>query len=324
MTGAFYFAQDAWRLPLFQVDKLGPDGTNIVFTDSIPAAALVLKLANQVHPVLFNYFGPWVALCFALNPAFFCWLLYELDVRDGRWLAAGAMLASCVPALLFRHGHACQCAHFLILGALALYFRARRRGFTRGLTAAWFGLALFSLLVTLYMLAMVLIIFIATVAQAVFERRLPWGRGAAYVGGVLTLCLGTMLICGHLTLAGGLPPPGSGFGACSMNLISPFWPWQSAFAPGRNIDATGSQYEGYNYLGAGVLVLLATHVIASGRPICGLLREYWALGAAFAGSPSWPCRTKFSCGTTCCSNTTLRRMTISWRISASRGVSSGR
>lgn len=37
MTGASYYAAGPWRLPLFFVPDLGiPEGTNIIFTDSIP------------------------------------------------------------------------------------------------------------------------------------------------------------------------------------------------------------------------------------------------------------------------------------------------
>ena len=49
-----------------------------------------------------------------------------------------------------------------------------------------------------------------------------------------------------------------GFGYYSMNLLSPIYPGISAIFPnfGNSPDATGGQYEGYNYLGLGVLFLL--------------------------------------------------------------------
>jgi len=342
VASAFYFAQDAWRFPLFQVDKFGPNGTDIVFTDSIPVAALLLKLANIVRPVLFNYFGLWVALCFVLNPAFFCWLLYELNIRDWRWLAAGAVLASCVPALLFRHGHASLCSHFLLLWALVLYFRSLRVGFSHALTALWFGLVLFSLLVIPYLFAMVLVIFMATIAQVIFENRLSLIHCAAVAGGMMALILVAMLACGHLTLGGGLPPSAWGFGFSSMNLLSPFSPWLSAFSPtgrlahtlwpalsdlfpdGGKVDATGFQYEGYNYLGAGVLVLLAVHIFASLGQILDVLRQYWALSAAFGILIVVSLSNRVFLGHDLLFEYHFGPMTISWRISAHRDAFSGR
>ena len=281
LVGAFYYAQDSWRLPLFQAQNLGwPDGTNIVYMDCVPFAALLLKLVNQFHPVLFNYLGLWIAFCFALNPVFFCWNLYELNVRDGRLLAAGAIIASCVPILLFRHGQPALCAQFLILWALALYFRSRRLGFSGRMAAAYAGLIFFTLLVSVYLLVMVWAIYFVALVQAGWDQRLGWRRAAAYFIGTLGGCLAAMFLCGHLTLNQGLPPPGNGFGSLSMNMVSPFWPWHSAFAfTDRSADATGWQYEGYNYLGAGALLLLVIHGVASWREILHQVRRHALLVA---------------------------------------------
>ena len=52
------------------------------------------------------------------------------------------------------------------------------------------------------------------------------------------------------------PPFTRGYGFFSMNLLSPVVPQDSGLFPGVGgvIDATGSQYEGFNYLGAGLLL----------------------------------------------------------------------
>src|SRR5215207_5630982 len=45
IIGAMYFARDEWRFPLFYVPALAfPEGANIVFTDSLPLLALILKI----------------------------------------------------------------------------------------------------------------------------------------------------------------------------------------------------------------------------------------------------------------------------------------
>jgi hypothetical protein len=282
LAGAYYFAQAPWQLPLFQVNNLDwPGGCNVIYTDCIPACAILLKLANLIHPVLFNYFGVWVALCFVLNPVFFCWLLHELRAHDIWAQLAGAVFASCVPALLFRHGHAALCGHFLILAALAFYARGCRVAQTRKIVAAYSGLALFTLLVSVYLLAMVFAVYGAFLLQRCLDRRLAWRDGAGYLAASLALCLAAMFFCGHLSLTHGLPAPASGFGDFSMNLVSPFWPWQTALAFGGNIDATGGQYEGYNYLGAGVLALLVLHLCVSWRELPGLARRHQALLGVF-------------------------------------------
>ncbi len=279
VSGVFYFVQDQWRWPLFQVEKLGaPAGVSIIYTDSIPLAALLLKLVNQFHPVLFNYFGAWVGLCYALGPACFCWLLYELHLRDRLALLAGAVIGSCVPALLYRHMHAALCAHFLILTALALYARWRSVPVSLRQVGIFTLLMLVTLLVQVYLLAMVCAVFLAYLLQACIDHRLGWKHGVFFLGGPVAICLLAMLLFGYVTLGHGLPPPAGGFGRFSMNLLSPFWPWQSVFgSAGYTLDATGGQYEGYNYLGAGVLFLLAMQLAFLRREWGGLWRRHGAL-----------------------------------------------
>jgi hypothetical protein len=59
-------------------------------------------------------------------------------------------------------------------------------------------------------------------------------------------------------LSGTLGGGESGFGLYSMNLLSPVWPQRSGLLGPRLpvLDATGGQYEGYNYLDAGLLVAI--------------------------------------------------------------------
>lgn len=63
------------------------------------------------------------------------------------------------------------------------------------------------------------------------------------------------------------PLPPDNFGQASLNLLGPFVPQRSGIFPGHGIlDATGLQYEGFAYLGAGSLGLLLTAVLVLRRP----------------------------------------------------------
>jgi hypothetical protein len=72
-----------------------------------------------------------------------------------------------------------------------------------------------------------------------------------------------------------------------MNLISPFWPqtsglfrWTGIYWLTRGgVGATPGQYEGWNYLGAGALLLTAISVLWSPRGIGAALRRHAALVA---------------------------------------------
>jgi hypothetical protein len=67
-----------------------------------------------------------------------------------------------------------------------------------------------------------------------------------------------------LVISGGKGYSSGGYRDLSMNLLAPFDPrtWTSVIFPRLHSASTG-QYEGYNYLGAGVLILAAVVVIAA-------------------------------------------------------------
>jgi hypothetical protein len=92
---------------------------------------------------------------------------------------------------------------------------------------------------------------------AVIQRRLNRlaTTRAALGTGALTVALVTTVI----TLSGQFdagPPFSTGYGLFSMNLLSPIVPQNSGLFPwvGGVIDADGYQYEGFNYLGVGLLL----------------------------------------------------------------------
>ena len=66
-------------------------------------------------------------------------------------------------------------------------------------------------------------------------------------------------------LSGPMGGADAGFGLWSMNLLSPVWPQHSGlFGPSLPIlDATGGQAEGFNYLGAGSLLLILVAALVS-------------------------------------------------------------
>ena len=67
-----------------------------------------------------------------------------------------------------------------------------------------------------------------------------------------------------MVLSGPLGGGDKGFVFFSMNLLSPFWPQRSGVfgADLPILDGTGGEYQGYNWLGAGVMLLL---LVALGR-----------------------------------------------------------
>lgn len=261
LAGYFFFQHDTWHIPLFQVAKLGtPEGTNIIFTDSIPWLALAGRLVFQATGVPVNLFGLWTVGCFAASAATMTAVVGMLGQRNLAAAAMATVAGLCMPALLARWGHTSLMAQFEVPLALVFYVRNCRSDRAWRLFALAAGLSVLALWTHAYLFAMVVMIVLATIAQTVASQSLRWPQAAGILSGLGVILGGMIYLSGYLQSRGAL-----GTGAAgpffSMNLLSPFFPQHSGLlAPFRDtlVDGTLRQYEGFSYLGAGILLLLVT------------------------------------------------------------------
>jgi hypothetical protein len=294
LIGVVYFIRDEWRFPLFYVPQLAfPEGANIVYTDSLPLLALALKLAYKVSGEWFNYFGLWLFLCFPLLAVFTALAVREALPQRVLPPLAAAVIAVCSPALLTRFGHSALMGHFLIAWSLWLYLRLHRVPDNWNAVAQLCFVSSVAVLLQAYFVLMVVPVGLAAFAQAAVERRLSLARAAAGGAAVISAVLAAAFVAGIIGPGSG-QASAWGFGYFSMNLLSPFIPprehvpefvaraikWDGN---GYSVDATGGQYEGYNYLGAGVLLLGAVHVATSGRLLATELKRHAFLVAVLLG-----------------------------------------
>ncbi len=278
IAGQLYFLAEPWHWPLLTVHRLDPPhGVNIGLTDSIPLEAVLLKLLHPMVPRVQEGIGPWLGAAWALQPIA---AVYALRGTGERGLAAGvavAVMASAMPTFLVRAGHEALDGHFLLLLALGLYLRATRPEAGRGPIAMLSLLVTLSLFVHPYLMAMVAAIAVAAPTTLALRLRRAsvrstW-RPAASTGLCVLVGLGATAALAKLFgyLGGGVP---GDYGLYAMNLAAPVWPALSRLAPQvdiQAINATGAQlFEGYQYLGAGLLLLLLAAVIrARGRAWLG-------------------------------------------------------
>jgi hypothetical protein len=229
-----------------------PAGTNVAMLDGVPLVALAQRAVFALTGIVPNLLALWIGFCFVANAVSFAWLLTTLRVKGLVPIAAGSAIAVQMPALLYRFGHVAHIAWFFFLAALALYFlsRQRRRAFFAAM-AAVLGLAL---LTNSY-------IFLTSAAILATTLVALWRDGALTLrgmmlrlAGLLALTLAVMSLTQHLAYAG---IPRLGYTYYSLNLLGPFVPqWSDLLGLREPLLAVGGQYEGYNYLGAGVLALI--------------------------------------------------------------------
>ncbi|MDP4028818.1 MAG: DUF6311 domain-containing protein [Gallionella sp.] len=268
-----FFRREPWSLPLGRIENFGaPLTASIVFTDSLPLLAIPLKLLSPWLPETFQYFGAWMLLCHALT-GWFAWRIFS---RLGLGVAAsalGTLLMLLMPAMMLRaYGHESLMAHWLILAAIDRYLAGwSGRG--------WLALVLLAAAVHAYLLAMLLAIFCAAWLRAVaVDRTLSLVQGGARAA------LGALLLGGWMALLGYFVGAtkqlaAEGYGHYSANLLTWFDPmdWRafllhygrdpagkgewSHFLPALG-QTTAGQYEGFAYLGAGLLLLAGIALVS--------------------------------------------------------------
>jgi hypothetical protein len=254
--GWAYFRHSPWTFPLGLNPFYGLElGNSIIFSDSNPLLALLFKPFNAWLPATFQYFGLWLLACFVLQ-AWFGWKLLGLMTGNPliRLLGTGLLVFS-PPMFLRMGGHLSLSGHFLILAALYLALLPnlyRRR-------LAWGALLAVTAMVHAYLLAMVALIWVADLLGKTFSQQLTRRQGlleGVSLFAVVSVCCWQV---GYFAIADGAQS--GGFGLYRMNLLSPLDPagW-SLILP--DLPKASGDYEGFNYPGLGVLLLVPLALIA--------------------------------------------------------------
>ena len=272
--GQRYFLAGDWRWPLFTVPSLGyPTGISIAFTDSNPLELLFLKLVRGWLPHNFEGLHLWLGLCYVLQPISAVYALRGTGERRVAPAISIAIMALAMPVLWFRIGHAALSSHFLLLLALGLYLRSCRERRPRQL-AAMALLPSVAMLIHPYLFAMVVAMMAASPVSLLFRGSRGWISAAIAVGGGIAVSGFLAWLFGY-----GDALPIKGFGAFSMNMISPVFPEWSGLFPGHLAPyAMPEQRDGYNYLGAGLIGLAAFAALWSvNQEAIGLVRRHAGL-----------------------------------------------
>lgn len=271
-----FYRKTDWSIPVGINRALGyPVGSSLHLTDSIPLVGIPLKLIERFLPGEFQYLGLWILFSCVLQ-GFAGYYLVRLFLKSPALAVIGSQFFVLSPILLFRvAGHASLTAHWLILVALYLYFVPHDR------LAPWKWLALLSLsvLVHPYLFFMVTAVMAADSIKMMRFTRESFVRLISFLF-LQVLGVGTVAWMAGLFHVG--KSSAKGFGVYSMNLdafINPYW-WGgwSYLLPAYN--TTRYQYEGFAYLGIGVLTLLLLAILircASPASLLATLRRHWSL-----------------------------------------------
>lgn len=269
--GWHFFRDTPWTMPLGLNPGYGAElSSSIAFSDNVPLLAFVFKALNRFLPVPFQYFGFWLLCCFVLQ-AWFAWLLVGLLTRAPVLRASGAAFFVFAPTFLWRlQGHYAMEGQWLVLAAL--YLCLGSRPLARG--PAWPALVFGATLIHTYITAMVLALWLADwLRRLIFEGRKP----ADWLQLILVPAL-VLLAAWQIGLFVGTGLQKHGFGVYRLNLTSLIdasgW---SYLLP--NLPEEAGDYEGFNFLGLGGLILAVLALPALKTALDGVRakRRYWPL-----------------------------------------------
>lgn len=247
--GWWFFRDAPWGWPPGASPNYGIEIANsIALVDGLPLFAIPFKLLRDWLPEYFQYWGWWHLLSFVLQAAFAALIAHEL--RLSRILALAAALF-CVfqPAFLARLDvHLALSGHWVILAGIWLYVKT-----TPPPRWAWPLLLGTVSAIHGYLLVMVFAIWSASLLQRLWLRRLRIGAALVETIANAAVIVGVLWACG-IFMTGSVES--YDFGRWRMNLLGPINPdFWSVFLP--QVETNIDEWEGANYLGIGMFVLIA-------------------------------------------------------------------
>lgn len=265
--------RSAWRFPLVATDRLlAPTVLSTVYTDSIPWLTIVLKVTGLWKAL--NGLGLFFLIAYAMQPLAMIVLLRALGVRQVVLQATGALLALLLPAFLMRHGHVALTGHFLIILGLAASVDSIRNGLTPRRSLAFAALAVAAIGTHAYHLPPIGLCFAAAMASEIAQKRQDAWINSAKASALVIVGMALAAVALGYGIGQGEGGGRSPIGYYSMNILGPLIPQGSSlfgqtFEGGwfkQTLDPNGGQwFEGYNYLGAGVLLTILSGILLSVR-----------------------------------------------------------
>ena len=234
------------------MDMAWGDGTCISFTDSIPWAAITFKLIRRFLPDTFQYFGIYALFCYIIQGiAAFNIIYYKC--RNTIYSAIGTTLFTFAPILLERSfRHTALGSQWLILFAI-LIFLVHRDKPHKIHYLGYLALLVLAVGIHPYFLPPIAVFFLASVIYDVTRKQFMApvffiaSMFITYFSGCLIGVLGTNTNVSRY-----------GYGYYSMNLnalINPTSCGDYVWSSFQKVyPQTLGNYDGFNYLGAGIIV----------------------------------------------------------------------
>ncbi|MBQ7668285.1 MAG: hypothetical protein IJS47_03060 [Clostridia bacterium] len=266
--GWLFLRKSAFSFPLGQVSGLlYPYVISILHSDSVPLLAIFFRAFNKFLPETFQYFGWFVFLCFILQGALSTILINKI-IKNKVISCLSSVFFCIAPILLIRaFGHMPLCAHFIILLAMIMWVYKDELSTKKRMIICTVEVLL-CISIEIYFLPMAFTLLFFMLLYEVVNKKIKIWNGVF----LLLYFLFCVLVFSLLFESGSNAKlvqyaiPGEA-GQCSLNFNAFFNPGRSGFNTSSLFnmlpDFKEGDYEGYSYLGLGLVCLLMIGVFGS-------------------------------------------------------------
>ena len=245
----FFRETSIFQFPIFENYNYGMElSSSIAINDSLPIMALIFKPLSFILPFDFQYFGLWILICFILQGQLGLILLRK--VTNNEFLSLlGACFFILAPPFLWRlWGHYSLMAHWLIILGIIIFYSSNFN------LRNWILLLILTALVNAYILAIILSIFIL---DLIYRTRIEGFRSKdsfLIFFKAFSLLILSLYVFGYFSNGASIGSGGYSLYRANLNTFfndNDFW---SYILP--DIGSIPNDYEGFAFLGVGIIVLL--------------------------------------------------------------------
>lgn len=254
-SGWMFFRNSSWHFPIGLIDGLVyPDLVSVMYTDSIPLFAIFFKIFSGILPDKFQYFGLWGIMSFGLMGALSSMLIYKLTGKSIYALLISVCFVLAAPVLHRMYYHTALAGQWIIILAFLIFMEQN----TRKAFWWWLGTLTLAVYIHAYFVVMVGILMLAYwLRQWLLYGE--WGKYA--ICSVIPILFGIFNLYLLGAFYGDVTKGAQLFGESSANLNTLFNPMGTSSILTNLQTATQWQYEGYGYLGIGIIILALLAIV---------------------------------------------------------------
>ncbi|GAA4296428.1 hypothetical protein GCM10023142_35140 [Anaerocolumna aminovalerica] len=254
-----YYRESNWSFPIGLIEGLAyPSKFSIIYTDSIPLFAVIFKVMSPILPETFQYFGIWGAVSFMLQGGISAIIIKKFTKSNIIPIISSLFFIYSPVVLQRMFAHSALAGHWIILCAIAIYvYKEYFNSFKKNIIS-WSILLSLAVSIHMYFVPMIVaIMFFYYIKDYIENKRIK--ESIIVMLSSITIALVIMYLLG--AFYGNSDIIQGGLGIYSANINTLFNSQLTSKFLLQLPLATSGQYEGYAYLGIGVIILLLIAIV---------------------------------------------------------------